>query len=1517
MYYPMKKHHSRNFSGRLQYIAHKLKLRTWISLGILLILTPVILLSLFHSQKADAAWFNDSWAFRKKIPITAHTAAETNKYFSVTVDTSDTTKFQADCGDIRFTDNTGTLLQYYISSGCSGASTVLHVNVPTFPAGATDYYMYYGNPNVANGFSAADFTAGTSVTVGTVGSEEKGTAALNYWSFDEGYSTTAHDNSGNQNSGTLGGTTVPVWQSEDLCVSGKCLYFDGSSSKVTGSVTMKNVQTVSFWIRPNTIATRGIINLDGGTHKINTNGSGVVSAASFTSPTYYLNGRAVSTLTLVANQWNYVTITTGTGFDSTSSFTVGTDGTNFIKGTIDEVKFYNYARTASQVQAGFNSFGDNDGVSAGLGGTNQKYLSDGLAGYWKLDESASPAVDSAGNGNSATWVNSPSATGGKFGSAVSLNGTTQGLSLATQFSAVDSAFTISAWIYSTSLASTRAIFGTTTGNRFWFHIETDGSLSLCNDTGSGCTTLSSNTGVITTNTWYHVVLTHDGSLHYRFYVNGVDKTNVGTATSATAVPTSGEYIGASQVAAFAGRIDEFRIYTKALSSSEVKALYNWAAGPIGYWKLDESSGTSAYDSSATGGTGTLGGGAMPITGKYGGALQGVGKTSQYVQVSDNNIYDFSSTTSFSLTGWVRVTSDSQFSNPQQIATHGNADQGTQNGFGLVVRGLGSGCAQAATGGTSVCIRIADGTNKYVISTNSAFATDGVWHYVTAVIDRSSESNSLIYIDGVAQAVTREGTFASIGSLASTHTLCLLAGSNATCDTSTAEYVGLDDFKIYTYARTPQQIIEDMNAGHPTGGSPFGTYTSYWKMDEANGTTAHDANSINQNDLTLSTATSAWNTLGKVNAMWVGAGTNWLSRADDADFDLAAADDASISMWFKSTSASNPAATQYLFTKGGPSSVPGYALYATTSGTVCFGIDDDTTWGPDDSACSTADIYDATWHHVVAEKTGTTEIRLYVDGKSVGSDTTIAATSTLANSSTMYVGDDNGNSTNSFAGNIDEVKFYRAALTQDQVLLDMNSGSAVNYGTGQNEATQITGSAETAPVGYWNLDEGTGTNANDTSGNNLTGTLTNGPTWATGKIGSGVTFDGSNDYITVTHNAVLNTSSAFTVETWIKFTNSVTSLQDIIFKGIDTAGVENTTFFLQQQTSGKIETGFTTSGSGFTFLDSTNTLSLNTWYHIVGTYSAANNRLRIYINGRLDNSGSAGGFTPDTNASPLLFGVGNTSSLRPFRGILDDVKVYNYERTPAQIAYDYNRGGPVGWWKLDECQGGTAYDASGNGNNATITVGGSGTQTSVGTCATSSTAWGNGATGKFNSGINFDGTDDYAAFSTTDSTLTSISFWFKLISSTSNLTLLELPGFKIQPGFPGSTCNGCIRLFSHRATTDGEWHTADSRITTGVWYHLVVTYDSSSVSNKPVVYLNGAQLDDFYLLNNYTAPVGTATSNTGTSNIGRSVVGGNDYSNALVDDLRIYNYLLSSSQVKKIYNNGSSVFFGPVQGTPVP
>ncbi len=69
------------------------------------------------------------------------------------------------------------------------------------------------------------------------------------------------------------------------------------------------------------------------------------------------------------------------------------------------------------------------------------------------------------------------------------------------------------------------------------------------------------------------------------------------------------------------------------------------------------------------------------------------------------------------------------------------------------------------------------------------------------------------------------------------------------------------------------------------------------------------------------------------------------------------------------------------------------------------------------------------------------------------------------------------------------------------------------------------------AGYWKFDEGSGTTASDSSGNSNTGTLTNGPAWATGKYGSAVQFDGVDDYVVTAQNVGITGSGARTLTFW--------------------------------------------------------------------------------------------------------------------------------------------------------------------------------------------------------------------------------------------------------------------------------------------------------------------------------------------------------------------------------------------------
>ena len=248
-----------------------------------------------------------------------------------------------------------------------------------------------------------------------------------------------------------------------------------------------------------------------------------------------------------------------------------------------------------------------------------------------------------------------------------------------------------------------------------------------------------------------------------------------------------------------------------------------------------------------------------------------------------------------------------------------------------------------------------------------------------------------------------------------------------------------------------------------------------------------------------------------------------------------------------------------------------------------------------------------------------------------------------------------------------------------------------------------------------------------------------------------------------------------------------------------------------------------------------------------------------------------------------------------------------------MAWDYNRGGPVGWWKFDECSGNTAHSSNTSYSSSldgTITIGASGTQTSAGTCSsgTSTEAWNNGATGKFNSSLNFDGTDDYVNVGTS-STLTltgnfTTSGWVKMASgSTQNYPWIvgkadsnELNGYFLTIYNTGEpyiyTCDAttCNSTYGPTDLRDGSWH------------HVVGTYNGTVLR----VYVDGVSAGS-------TNTTKNPTSNSSSASIGKSNYS-TRYFTGQIDDVRVFNYALTATQVKTLYNGGA-VRFGPSTGSP--
>src|SRR5579884_1818860 len=99
------------------------------ALLVLLVFTTVLtgggLISLFgpFQPTAEAAWYDDNYLYRQPVTITNSTGStQTNLQYLLTVNTASLIsagKLQSSCQDLRFTNQAGKLVPYYIDSGCN------------------------------------------------------------------------------------------------------------------------------------------------------------------------------------------------------------------------------------------------------------------------------------------------------------------------------------------------------------------------------------------------------------------------------------------------------------------------------------------------------------------------------------------------------------------------------------------------------------------------------------------------------------------------------------------------------------------------------------------------------------------------------------------------------------------------------------------------------------------------------------------------------------------------------------------------------------------------------------------------------------------------------------------------------------------------------------------------------------------------------------------------------------------------------------------------------------------------------------------------------------------------------------------------------------------------------------------------------------------------------------------------------------------------------------------------------
>jgi hypothetical protein len=209
----------------------------------------------------------------------------------------------------------------------------------------------------------------------------------------------------------------------------------------------------------------------------------------------------------------------------------------------------------------------------------------------------------------------------------------------------------------------------------------------------------------------------------------------------------------------------------------------------------------------------------------------------------------------------------------------------------------------------------------------------------------------------------------------------------------------------------------------------------------------------------------------------------------------------------------------------------------------------------------------------------------------------------------------------------------------------------------------------APLGYWRLDETSGTSMADSSGNGHTGTMTGsgftlnqpGAIQNTDPGAKSVKWIATSTYVDIASASWMNVTNAATWELWIN-------------PGVNgnNAGIlsryANSDWLLWYNTSGLIEMRIVIAGAAKNL--TINPPQLGVWSHIVATYNGTN--LLIYVNGALTATLPQTG-NIDTNSGNINIGTYQSGSFGLNNHYLDEVAFYGTALSAAKVLAHFNAG----------------------------------------------------------------------------------------------------------------------------------------------------------------------------------------------------------------------------------------------------
>jgi hypothetical protein len=407
---------------------------------------------------------------------------------------------------------------------------------------------------------------------------------IGYWPMDEVGGTAVADVKGSYN-GIATGAGIGGGKF------GKGRTFNGTNQYVSVGSSLPGIKSVEYWVYPTTLA--------GGHVRFQTSigvtvsSTGRISAPGFTSPTYYVNGQVGTTI--IANTWNHVVVTTGTGFTGNLN-TFGRYNTNYLNGRMDEVRIYNTALSAATVQQHFIEGSTNsnfllpstDTVIKMEGSASEKVqigtpqADANTVGLWHLEETGSAVgttfYDSSGFDNHGIATTVPTVADGVSGKARYFSGSSYIQVPHNSSLNITDDFTLMAWVKRTGGSNGYIIAKEGSGGSGGYELVTGsaGEIYCRTDNGSSYTDSYTDYGgyVSITSGWVHIAAVRTGS-SCQVYVNGQDLTNTFGVHTTLVGNTLPVRIGTdnNRATPWVGYIDEVVISNTAHTPEEIAESY--------------------------------------------------------------------------------------------------------------------------------------------------------------------------------------------------------------------------------------------------------------------------------------------------------------------------------------------------------------------------------------------------------------------------------------------------------------------------------------------------------------------------------------------------------------------------------------------------------------------------------------------------------------------------------------------------------------------------------------------------------------------------------------------------------------------------------------------------------------------------------------------------------------------------------------------------------------------------------